>query len=216
MKAATGLLAVLLLLSSTSLAQTPQTQPATPGDQPTPAQPTAPAQQAVPTPQAVADASKPEAAGQPPAATAPPPAAPSTEAAATTTDAAPAVPDVAAAPAFAPGMKLFIEKMNGFEQRLAYAMVKKKVPVVLVDDRDKADFILTGGAFVKEQGFFKAWIATAHGKGTILVNDARTGDQVFSFSFHRVDSNETADETLQIWAGVCANHLKKALEPKKK
>ena len=166
MKAATGLLAVLLTLSCPSLAQTAPAQPAS--------------QQAPVTPAA--------------------------------TDTVPAVPAVSAVPGFAPGATVFIEPMAGFEQRLAYAMTKKKVPVVLVKESAKADFVLSGGALVKKAGWIKGWVESAHGKGSISIQNAHTGEQVFAYKFNRADTNTTLDQIYQNWADACAKHLKKMLE----
>ena len=61
------------------------------------------------------------------------------------TPAAPAAPTLMRRSVhFAPGVALFIEPMNGFENYLEGAILKKKVPVVVVDDRSKADFVMTG------------------------------------------------------------------------
>jgi hypothetical protein len=153
MKAATGLLAVLLLLSSPSLGQTasvPLTVPAQPTTQ---------------------------------------------------------------AP-LAAGAKLFLEPMGGFERFLSDAIVKKKVPVVLVGERAKADFVLSGGAHVKKRGFFTGFVMDTHGGGNIAIQDARTGNQVFAYKFHRVNQGTAAGYVYQSWADACAKHLKKALEKK--
>lgn len=216
MRAATGLLAVLLTLSCTSFAQT-----ATP-PQTAPVQQAAPTQQPVPVQQAVAGGeSKAEAVSQPSTAlpstpsTSPTASTPSTEAAAATADAVPAVPAVSIAPAFAPGMKIFLEPMNGFEERLAYSITKKKVPVVLVKERADADFVLSGDAHVHKRNFFTGMVLSTNGKGSISINDARTGNEVYAYKFRRVDANTTVDQDYQNWADSCAGHLKKALEPKK-
>lgn len=145
----------------------------------------------------------------------PPPAStPSTEASAPSAGDVPAVPAVSSMPVFATGAKLFLEPMGGFEERLAYAMMKKKVPVVLVQDRAKADFVLSGGAHVHKRGFFSGFVLSTKGKGSVSIQDARTGNQVFAYNFHGVDSMTTVDQDYQNWADACAKHLKKALEKK--
>jgi hypothetical protein len=172
----------------------------------------------------VAESSKPETASQPstasPSTLTPSPSAstPSTEAATeatvATADAVPAVPAVSVAPAFAPGMKIFIAPMNGFEQRVAYSITKKKVPVVLVTEREQADFVLSGIAHVHKRNFFTGFALTTNGYGSIWVEDAHTGNHVFLYKFTRVDANTTVDQDYQNWADTCAKHLKKALEKK--
>jgi hypothetical protein len=137
-----------------------------------------------------------------------------TEVAAATADAVPAVPAVSIAPVFAAGAKLFIEPMNGFEERLSDAILKKKVPVVVMKERAKADFVLSGGAHVHKRGFFTGMVLSTNGKGSISIADARAGNQVWACNFRRVDANTSVDQIYQNWADSCAGHLKKALEKK--
>jgi hypothetical protein len=115
---------------------------------------------------------------------------------------------------FAAGAKIFLEPMDGFEQFLSRAIVKKKVPVVVVKERAKADFVLSGDAHVKKPGFFTGWVLDTRGGGDISIKDARTGKLVFAYSFHRVDQGVAEVYIYQTWAGGCAKHLKKALEKK--
>jgi len=192
MKAVAGLLAVLLMLSCASLAQT------------TPAQQTA----------AGGESSRPEAAGQEAAgqtstpSASPAVSAPSTEVAAAS---AGAVPAVAATP-LAPGAKIFLEPMNGFEQLLADAIHEKKVPVVLVNDRADADFVMSGEARVKNPNILTGMVLSKRGGANIAMKDARTGNLVFACNFHRVDGGERDGDIYIGWAGQCAGHLKKALK----
>ncbi|HEX5284064.1 MAG TPA: hypothetical protein VFW30_08085 [Bryocella sp.] len=156
MKTATGVLAVLLMSSCTSLAQTAAVQPTTP------------------------DSS------------------------------ASAVP----AAAFAPGAKVFLEPMDGFDQLLADSIVHKKVPVVVVKDRGEADFVLSGGAHVHNRNFITGMVLSSRGGANIVMKDAHSGNLVFACNFHRVDSNERDGDIYLGWADQCAGHLKKALKKK--
>ena len=179
------------MLSSQSLAQT------------APAQPTTPTQAQ----QAVAESSKPDAASQP--------STPSAATTATTSsDDVPLVKaiDVPTTPAFAPGAKLYIQSMIGFDERVAYALTKKQVPVVLEKDREKADYVLTGGAHVHKRGFFTGFVLSTNGKGSVWIEDARSGEKVWIYNFKRVDAMTTVDQIYQNWADTCANRLKKLME----
>jgi len=115
---------------------------------------------------------------------------------------------------FAAGVKLFLEPMDGFAQFLSDAIVKKKVPVVLVHERAKADFVMSGEAHVKKRGFFTGFVMSTGGKGSVSIRDARTGGQVFACKFNKVDQMEAEGYIYQSWAESCAKHLKKALEKK--
>jgi hypothetical protein len=195
-----------------------------PTQQATPVQETAPAQQATPTQPAVAggesakqEAAKPEDESQAPTPSPLPTAAtPSTEADGTSKDGASvgAVLAAPSAPVFAPGAKLFIAPMDGFEQFLSDAILKKKVPVVVVNEREKADFLVSGGARVKKRGFLTGMVLNDHGGGDISINDARTGKPVFACKFNRVDQGLAEGYIYQGWASNCVKHLKKVLEKK--
>lgn len=124
------------------------------------------------------------------------------------------VPAVPVTPAFGPGAKLYIQPMSGFEERLAYSITRKKVPVVLETDREKADFVLTGGAHVHKRGFFTGFVLSTNGKGSVWIEDARTGKHLWVYNFNGVDAMETVDQIYQDWADSVANHLKKAMRKK--
>jgi hypothetical protein len=178
MKALAGLLAVLVMLSSASLAQAPTK------------------------PEAESQAATPAAA--------PTASTPSTE----TDDANAAAVPAAAAPSFAPGAKLYLELMGGFDQYLFAAIAKKKVPVVIVKARENADFVMSGAAHVKRPGVITGMVITSHGGGNIAVKDAHTGNLVYAEKFRRVDGGTSEDRVYQIWAEGCAKHMKKAMEKK--
>lgn len=170
MNAFAGLLAVLVLWSSSALGQTGASQPAA--------------------------ASAAETASTP-----------STEAPAASAGAVPAA-------AFAPGAKLFLTPMDGFEQLLTEAILKKKVPVVLVNDRAKADFVVYGDAHVKKRGWVTGMVLSTRGKGNLSIDDAHTGRMVFAHHFKRADANLTPGQVYEGWADSCAKDLKKTLEKK--
>ncbi len=104
--------------------------------------------------------------------------------------------------------------MNGFEQFVSDAFLKKKVPVVVVDEPAKADFLVSGGARVKRPGWITGMVLDTHGGGNISIIDARTGKPVFDCTFKRVDQGLAEGYIYQGWASNCAKHLKKQLEKK--
>jgi hypothetical protein len=50
---------------------------------------------------------------------------------------------LAQAPQIKGGATVYIEPMGGYETYLAAAMVKKKIPLIVVTDKSKADYIIT-------------------------------------------------------------------------
>ena len=47
--------------------------------------------------------------------------------------------------------RIYIDPMNGYESYIAAAIVKKHVPVVVTEDRDHADFVITSFVTEKEE-----------------------------------------------------------------
>ena len=113
---------------------------------------------------------------------------------------------------FGPGVALFIEPMNGFENYLEGAILKKKVPVVVVDDRSKADFIMTGVSDEAKAGWAKVIFVSpsSHAQASITIKDAHTGNLVFAYNVDKMNAARANQST----AEACAKHLKDALEKK--
>jgi hypothetical protein len=112
----------------------------------------------------------------------------------------------------APGAKLFIEPMNGFDTYLSAAILKKKVPVMVVDDRSKADFIVTGGSHVDKAGWAKTIFVSPnpHAEASIAIKDAHSGNLVFAYNVDKSNAVRANQST----AEACAKHLKEAIEKK--
>ena len=129
---------------------------------------------------------------------------------------APAQPASAVAPApqtkILPGSKVFIEPMDGFDTYLSAAMLKKKVPIVIVDDRAKADFIMVGSSHVDKAGWAKTIFVSPnpHAEASISVKDAHSGNMVFAYNVDKSNAVRANQST----AEACAKHLKEAIEKK--
>ena len=76
-----------------------------------------------------------------------------------------------------PGSKLFIEPMDGFDTYLSAAILKKKVPVVIVDNAAKADFIVVGSSHVDKAGWAKTIFVSPnpHAEASVSIKDAQRG-----------------------------------------
>ncbi|MDW5267914.1 MULTISPECIES: hypothetical protein [Acidobacteriaceae] len=112
----------------------------------------------------------------------------------------------------APNSSLFIEPMDGFETYLSAAILKKKVPVIIVDDKSKADYIVNGTSHVQKAGWAKTiFVSPASSAGaSITIKDAKTGNLVFAYSVDKLNAARAAQST----AEACAKHLKHAIEDK--
>jgi hypothetical protein len=111
-----------------------------------------------------------------------------------------------------PGSKLFIEPMDGFDTYLSAAILKKKVPVMVVDDRSKADFVVTGGSHVDKAGWAKTIFVSPnpHAEASIAIKDAHSGNLVFAYNVDKSNAVRANQST----AEACAKHLKEAIEKK--
>ena len=133
---------------------------------------------------------------------------------ATPTQATPVAPVAAPIPQtrILPGSKVFIEPMEGFDTYLSAAMLKKKVPIVIVDDRTKADFIMVGSSHVDKAGWAKTIFISPnpHAEASISVKDAHSGNMVFAYNVDKSNAVRANQST----AEACAKHLKEAIEKK--
>jgi hypothetical protein len=119
---------------------------------------------------------------------------------------------VAGTPRITPGSKVFIEPMDGFETYLSAAMMKKKVPILIVDSKDNADFILGGNAHVEKAGWAKTIFVSpaSHAQASITVKDVKSGALAFAYNVDKMNAARADQST----AEACAKHLKEAIEKK--
>jgi hypothetical protein len=86
------------------------------------------------------------------------------------------------------GSKVFIAPMNGFETYFKAALEKKRVPVVVVEDRDKADFEISGSAESQKASTAKKvimldWRSTE--QASIKVTNIKSSVVVFAYAVHK-------------------------------
>ena len=103
----------------------------------------------------------------------------------------------ATAPASAPnlkissGSKIYVAPMAGFENYVVAGIMKKKVPISIVNNRDKADYEINGAADTQKAGWAKIIFlktdATTE-EATINVTEIKTGAVVFAYSVHKGNS----------------------------
>src|SRR5665213_1579647 len=105
------------------------------------------------------------------------------------------------------GSKIFVEAADGFDTYLDAALRKKQVPVVVVSDKEKADYALEGVSDHVKAGWAKTvFLGQIHSDeqaGIRLVNQ-KTGEVVFAYAVNKKNSlhgRQTAAE-------ACAKHLK--------
>lgn len=117
--------------------------------------------------------------------------------------------------AFKPGAKVFVHPMpDDFDTYFKAALVKKKVPVVVVDTSDEAQFEIKGTSETQKAGaakkiFMMSWHSDE--QASISVTSVQSGEIVFAYSANKKNSAHGKQSS----AEACAKHLKEAIEKKK-
>jgi hypothetical protein len=109
--------------------------------------------------------------------------------------------------------KVFIAPMGGFEDNLKAAIQSKKVPVVLVTDKDQADYEIAGTAESEKAGAVKKavmWNWHSNEQASITVTEHKSGEVIFAYSVNKKSSAHGKRST----AEACAKHLKDQIEGK--
>lgn len=109
------------------------------------------------------------------------------------------------------GSRIYIAPIpGGFENFIAAGIIKKKVPVVLVNDRAKADYEISGVSESEKAGWAKMLFLgsqQSREQASVQVVDLKTGEVVFAYSVHKGNSargKQSAGE-------ACAKHLKQKI-----
>jgi hypothetical protein len=114
--------------------------------------------------------------------------------------------------------KLYIDRMNGFENYISAAILGKKIPIIVVTDRAQADYLVTGSWRESNGGTSGNGSLVAPLKrrtnysASISIVDPKTSALVFAYSSEKSASHDLSKEIADDWA----NHLKHEMQPKKK
>lgn len=110
------------------------------------------------------------------------------------------------------GSKVFVAPMpNGFDTYLVAGLTKKQVPLVVVIDRNKADYEISGVSESEKAGWAKMLFLGSQQsaeQASIKVMNLQTGNVVFAYSVNKGNSvrgKQSAGE-------ACAKHIKEKIE----
>jgi hypothetical protein len=110
------------------------------------------------------------------------------------------------------GARFFIAPIEGgYDIYLAGAMQAKQVPIVMVTDRAKADFEMTGVTETEKAGWAKVifWKSGASSEqASIKVVNLKTGTVVYGYNVNKSSSARGKQSS----AEACAKHLKEKIE----
>jgi hypothetical protein len=110
------------------------------------------------------------------------------------------------------GARVFIGPIEGgFDIYLAAAMHKKEVPIVIVTDRSKADFEMSGVTESEKAGWAKVvfWGNTSSSEqASVKVVNLKAGTVVWGYNVNKSSSARGKQSS----AEACAKHLKDKIE----
>jgi hypothetical protein len=113
----------------------------------------------------------------------------------------------------APGSRVYIAPMGGFETYLAAAFQKKHVQVVPVASEEQSQYVLSGTSEEKKAGWAKmAFMGSYHSDDAASVSlvDRKTGAIVFAYAVNKKNTMHGNQTT----AEACAKHLQDHIEGK--
>jgi len=89
------------------------------------------------------------------------------------------------------GSKVYVAPMGGFESYIVAGIMKKKVPVAIVADREKAEYEIKGAAESEKAGWAKIVFTgndSTNEQASVTVTEIKTGAVVFAYSVHKGNS----------------------------
>ena len=109
------------------------------------------------------------------------------------------------------GATLYIEPHEGFETYVAAAFLKKSVPMVVITEKEKADFILTA---TTERGDKPSWSQTiflgktkSNEDASITIVNAKTKAVHFAYSVHKYNAHHGQQSTAESIAKNVKNKI---------
>lgn len=89
------------------------------------------------------------------------------------------------------GSRVYVAPMGGFENYVIAGILKKKVPVSIVSDRDKAEYEIRGAAETEKAGWAKMLFMGSQNtneQASINVQEIKSGAVVFAYSVNKLNS----------------------------
>lgn len=102
---------------------------------------------------------------------------------------------------------------GGFDTFLAAAIIKKQVPVVVVTDRTKADYEISGIASTEKAGWAKMLfmgVDNSNDMASVKVVEIKSNEVVYGYSVRKGNSYKGKQSA----AEACAKHMKQKIEGK--
>ena len=106
---------------------------------------------------------------------------------------------------------IYVAPGDGFDTFLAAALNKKKVNVVVVADKEKADYVLEATSQSEKAGWAKTIFLGQTGsneEASVRLVNIKTSEVVFAYAVHKRNSAHGKQST----AESCAKYLKDAIQ----
>ena len=110
-----------------------------------------------------------------------------------------------------PGSKVYIGTINGYENFLTAAVVKKNVPIVVVNTHEKADYQIAGVSETVQAGWAKMLFLgsqQSNEQASIVMTNLKTGVVVWGYNVNKTNSYKGKQSSSE----SCAKHLKARIE----
>ncbi|WP_446744314.1 hypothetical protein [Silvibacterium acidisoli] len=111
-----------------------------------------------------------------------------------------------------PNSTVYIAPMDGFENDLQAAFLRKHVPLIMVSDKDKATLIVEGHNDNQKAGWAKTVFFSPAPSEHASITVKRASDGAIAYAYS-VDKS-AARHGPQSAAEACAKHLREAIEGK--
>jgi len=113
------------------------------------------------------------------------------------------------------GSKLYISPLHdGYDIYLSAAIVNKRVPVIVVEDRSKADFEVTAVTETDKAGWAKMFFLgrdNTNEDASLKIVNLKTDAVVYGYNVHKHNSRKGKQSSSE----ACAKHLKEKIESQK-
>jgi hypothetical protein len=109
------------------------------------------------------------------------------------------------------GSKFYVAPMGGFETYVIAGLMKKQVPILVVNSRDKADYEITGASESQKASWAKMMFMgsqQSHEEASVVIANIRTGTVVFGYNVNKGNSVRGKQSA----AEACAKHIKNNIE----
>jgi hypothetical protein len=109
------------------------------------------------------------------------------------------------------GAKVYVAPINGYESYLIAGLMKKQVPILVVNNREKADYEISGVAESQQAGWAKMFFMGSQAsseQASIVMRNLSSGTVVWGYNVNKGNSARGKQST----AEACAKHLKARIE----